>query len=655
MTPLIDLVDIRKSYGGEGEARVEVLHGISLTIHAGEFVALIGASGSGKSTLMHILGCLDKPTSGTYRFAGRDISAFSADELAWLRREAFGFVFQGYHLIRALDASHNVQVPAVYAGTPPAVRVERAAELLGRLGLAERAGHRPGQLSGGQQQRVSIARALMNGGHVILADEPTGALDSQSGAEVMALLKDLAKAGHTVILITHDAKVAAQAHRVIQISDGAIQASGDREQESEKMTGGAAAANIPLIPDFRSLTPDAENASWLADAQEAVASAWRTLFNNRFRTLLTLLGIMIGVASVIVLVAVGQGTNESTMREMDTIGHAKRMAIRAGSGDLRSIQGLLTEADVQVAKTVPNIHIAMPAHSGEVFLRVGNIERRSSMWATTHEALELFHGTIEQGVFFNAQDEERLATVVVLGNTVRKQLFGGTDARGTLGQYVLINRVPFQVIGVLAPWGDDNYDESIFIPFSTGSHRILGKTDTDIIQLTVHDIEHTEATEAKLVAALEAARGTRDFAIGNAVAMLKAQREVAEQQSLLLALIAGISLVVGGIGVMNIMLMAVKERTREIGIRMAVGARQRDIQRQFLTEAVMLSLVGGLIGVVIGLSIGAALIFWEVPVIFSVRAMLLAFGCAVVTGLIFGYMPARAAARLDPVVALGGE
>lgn len=318
--PLIELINIRKSYGGsEGEPSVEVLHGISLTVHAGEFVALVGASGSGKSTLMHILGCLDKPTSGTYRFAGRDISAFSADELVWLRREAFGFVFQGYHLIRTLDALHNVQVPAVYAGIPLPERTRRAAALLARLGLAKRSSHRPNQLSGGQQQRVSIARALMNGGHVILADEPTGALDGQSGAEVMALLKELADAGHTVILITHDPQVAALANRIVRISDGHIVSTehkGEGKTVEDKVPKKTAANTVSLDAGhfMKRITRGlAHSASWFADTSEAVTNAWCTLSASRFRTMLTLLGIMIGVASVIVLMSVGRGASEKLM------------------------------------------------------------------------------------------------------------------------------------------------------------------------------------------------------------------------------------------------------------------------------------------------------------------------------------------------------
>ena len=163
LTPLIELREIRKQYGGNGDApAVEVLHGLSLKIHAGEFVAIVGASGSGKSTQMHLLGCLDRPSSGSYLFSGRDVATLDSDELAWLRREAFGFVFQGYHLIATESARENVEVPAIYAGMPEDERAARAAALLTRLGLSDKLDNRPSQLSGGQQQRVSIARALMN-------------------------------------------------------------------------------------------------------------------------------------------------------------------------------------------------------------------------------------------------------------------------------------------------------------------------------------------------------------------------------------------------------------------------------------------------------------------------------------------------------------
>src|ERR1700742_3482853 len=221
-TPLFELENVTKVYNPDGEQRVEVLHGISLQIRQGEFVAIMGASGSGKTTLMNILGCLDRPTGGSYRLAGVDVAALDRGELAWLRRTMFGFVFQSYNLIGTASALENVEIPAIYAGQKTAERKQRAADLLGFLGLSERLDHRPNQLSGGQQQRVSIARALMNGGTAILADKPTGALDSRAGAEVLQFLERLADDGHTVIIITHDPDVARHAHRKIEIKDGVI-------------------------------------------------------------------------------------------------------------------------------------------------------------------------------------------------------------------------------------------------------------------------------------------------------------------------------------------------------------------------------------------------------------------------------------------------
>ncbi|HLB29898.1 MAG TPA: ABC transporter ATP-binding protein, partial [Gammaproteobacteria bacterium] len=220
--PLIELRNISRTFVTGGGVEVRALRGVNLKIYPGEFLAVMGQSGSGKTTLMNILGCLDRPTGGTYLFAGRDIESFDADGLAWLRREAFGFIFQSYNLLATATAEENVEIPAIYAGLSARDRAIRAEALLSGLGLGDRLDHRPSQLSGGQQQRVSIARALMNGGNVILADEPTGALDSQSGIEVIALLEDLARQGHTVILITHDAEVAAHADRIVEFFDGKI-------------------------------------------------------------------------------------------------------------------------------------------------------------------------------------------------------------------------------------------------------------------------------------------------------------------------------------------------------------------------------------------------------------------------------------------------
>ncbi|MFT3805206.1 MAG: MacB family efflux pump subunit [Burkholderiaceae bacterium] len=646
VAPLIELEDIRKSYGGGDSPSVEILHGLSVSIHAGEFVAIMGASGSGKSTLMHILGCLDRPGSGTYRFAGQDIGRFDADQLAWLRREAFGFVFQGYHLIPALDALRNVEMPAVYAGVPAAQRDGRARQLLERLGLGERLAHRPNQLSGGQQQRVSIARALMNGGRIILADEPTGALDSSSGAEVMALLDELADAGHTIILITHDRDVAAKARRIVEIRDGRIVADSARE-----------ATACADAHDFLAAMNEgvARGASPWIDAREAIRAAWRVMWVNRFRTLLTLLGIVIGVASVIVMLAVGAGTQEKVIARMAIFG-THRMYVVPGGDNVRGPGGVLTEADVAVVRQVPNVTVAMPFIQGKVTLRAGNVDAVAPLWAVTTDAAQVLHWKPSRGLFFAKQDEDGLAPVLLVGKKVRERLFRDGDP---VGRYVLVDNVPFQVIGELeekgAVSGDADDDDVVLAPFSTGSRRVLGRVDLSWISVLIGDLGQADQTARRITEALTAAHHVQDFHVFNKAASVKAQEETQRTLTLLLGLIAAVSLVVGGIGVMNIMLMTVKERTREIGIRMATGARQRDILRQFLTEAMLVSLVGGIAGTAIGLAIGAALILWDVPIIFSVRGIAAAFACALATGLLFGFMPARQAARLDPVVALASE
>ncbi|MCY1204220.1 Macrolide export ATP-binding/permease protein MacB [compost metagenome] len=649
--PLIALHDLRKSYGGhDGAPAVEVLRGITLELHAGEFVAIVGSSGSGKSTLMNLLGCLDRPTGGRYLFAGQDVAGMDADALARLRREAFGFVFQGYHLISTESAQENVEMPAIYAGAAPAERASRARGLLTRLGLGDRLGHRPHQLSGGQQQRVSIARALMNGGRIVLADEPTGALDSRSGEEVMALLDEMAAAGHTVILITHDREVAQRARRVIEIRDGCI------VSDSGRAPVEAPPEPLPLLSP--SHTADAADTprALLSELHEALRAAWRVMWIHRFRTGLTLLGIVIGVASVIVMLAVGTGSQEAVMKQISLFG-ADKMYVAAIPDSARGRGGKLTLADVDTIRRLPNVRVAMPYIEGFVVARRGNVDHRTEGGGATTDFEQALKWPTARGIFFDESDEQSLAKVAVIGERVQAALFAdGTDP---VGQRILLDNVPFDVLGVLAAkgagGGQASEDERVIVPFSTAAARLYGSNHPTWVAVAVHDVDKASETAAEIVEVLAAQRHVRDVQVFNQTESIKARAQTQRTMTVMLGLIAAVSLVVGGIGVMNVMLMTVRERTREIGIRMATGARQRDILRQFLVEAVLVTVTGGVAGVVGGLLVGAALIVWSVPVIFSLTAIAGAFGCAVLTGLVFGFMPARKAAALDPVAALSSE
>jgi macrolide transport system ATP-binding/permease protein len=649
-SPLVELQDIRKSYGqpqqtADDPSPTQVLRGISLKIRAGEFVAIVGASGSGKSTLMNILGCLDRPSSGRYLFEGKDVSGFDADALARLRREAFGFVFQGYHLVQTESARENVEIPALYAGMPEAERRARATALLERLAMGARLDHRPHQLSGGQQQRVAIARALMNGGRIILADEPTGALDSQSGAEVMKLLHELADAGHTVILITHDRQVAAQAGRIVEIRDGEIVAdSGDARP----------ASGVALAHEVRRGQGPGQ-ASLSADLHEAARAAWRVMWSNRFRTGLTLLGIVIGVASVIAMLAVGGGSQQQVLAQFETFG-VRTMFVSARESSARAPSAPLTLDDVDTVRSLPNVEAATPYIEDRVVVRRGNVDHGSEGGGTTVGFTHVLGWRITEGAMFDATDEERAAKVTVIGQTVRKILF--TDGTNPIGQDILIDKVPFQVIGVLAAKGTtdgEDQDDRVIVPFSSAAARIFGHRNPTWIAVQIRDMNQATATANAIEDRLAEQRKVRDVHVWNRVEAIRVQSETARAMTMMLGLIATISLVVGGIGVMNVMLMTVRERTREVGIRMATGARQTDILRQFMTEAVLVTSVGGTVGVIVGLAIVSMLMLAGVPVVFSLLASLGAFGCAVLTGLIFGFMPARNAARLDPVVALASQ
>ncbi|MDG2177077.1 MAG: MacB family efflux pump subunit [Gammaproteobacteria bacterium] len=650
--PLIELRGIHRIFATDGGVEVHALRGVDLKIYSGEFLAIVGQSGSGKSTLMNLLGCLDRPTKGTYLFAGRDIKSFDEDSLAWLRRDAFGFVFQSYNLLATATAEENVEVPAIYAGLSHNERRVRGEGLLTSLGLGDRLDHRPSQLSGGQQQRVSIARAMMNGGKVILADEPTGALDTQSGIEVMALLESLAREGHTVILITHDSEVASHADRMVEFRDGEI------ISDSGPAEGSVDPAQNKTLRDLflsRKIT------SPLAGVGEAIRMALRSLKANIFRTILTLLGIVIGVASVVAMLAIGEGARQDIVDRISSIG-TNRLTLQPARipGQRRSLPSTLTLEDADaLTDDLPNILGAMPELQGNYTARFGRQDYSTQVNAVTENMPELNNWPLASGIFFTREDSEKYTPVAVLGSTVAQEIFpGGTDP---LGEYILIRNIPFQVIGVLTSKGASSgfnggdQDDAIFVPFKTGALRLMGQTNARSISIFVDNVDEIEATEQNLIQFMTARHGSEDFRIFNSAELLETVTASQDTFTILLGSVAAISLLVGGIGVMNIMLVSVTERTREIGIRMATGARQTDIMSQFLSEAIVVSGVGGVIGVLIGVAVGYILIAFEVSIKFTSMPMILAFCCATATGLIFGFAPARKAAQLDPVVALANE
>lgn len=640
--PLVALRDVSRVYR-TGDTEVRALDGVSLTIGRGEFVAIMGQSGSGKSTLMNIIGCLDRPSAGRYLVNGADVATLSGDELAAFRRDTFGFVFQRYNLLATMTAAENVELPAVYAGKSRPVRAERARRLMARLGLSDRSAHRPNELSGGQQQRVSIARALMNDAQAILADEPTGALDSQSGAEVLRLLAELNAEGRTVILITHDPAVAAHADRLIRLADGKVVE--DTASAAPAARRGAAPAHhaMPLV--------------FGADVSEAVKMAFRSLRMNLFRTALTLLGVVIGVGAVVTMLAIGDGSKANVMSQIQSMG-TNLLLVRAGGPGVRTAEvTTLNIEDIEAILALPNVLAAVPERSTGATMRFGNRDYRTQIQGTWPQFPLVNDWDLAEGGMFNQQDVNGYAPVIVLGQTVAETMF--PDGESAVGKYVLVQNVPFEVVGVLQPKGAAMFgrdqDDVALVPITTGTMRLFGRHHLSSISVKVTYAAYIDETQAAIEELLMARHGTEDFRVRNTASILDMAEATYTTLTILLGSVAAISLLVGGIGVMNIMLVSVTERTREIGIRMATGARKRDILLQFNTEALVVCGIGGAAGILLGLGL-AALAQWSgMNIAYSAGPPILAFTCAFLTGLLFGYLPARKAANLDPVAALATE
>ena len=645
MTNIIELKNIHRTYVN-GEAPVSVLKNINLTIAAGEMVAIMGASGSGKSTLMNIIGCLDIADGGELLINSQNTAQLSPDELAKIRREHIGFIFQRYHLMPDISALANVEIPAIYASAARSERRQRARELLAHLGLRGREHHKPSQLSGGQQQRVSIARALINGGEIILADEPTGALDSTSGREVLQTLLKLNQQGHTVIIVTHDSKVARHAQRVITLSDGEI-VDDTRSEPS---------ATRPSLCRHR--TTQSQWQSRLDRAQDALHMALKAMNAHRLRTLLTMAGIIFGIAAVVTVAALGEGAKQKTLSEIEGLG-ANVVSIYPGNSFIDSwspSDRTLVLADAQALAKQSYIDSLSPEIASSQQVLFAKKSLNASVTGVGRDyfrinGIKILHGA----VFHNDSSANQEA---IIDENTRKALFT-TNNVDPLGQIIFVGTVPVRVTAIAESYKNAPPNALfVWLPYSTVLYRMSAEPKLTSISIRLRDNTDSVSAVKAINRLLLQRHGVKDFMIFNRDQYRKSLERTSMIFSLLILMVASIALMIGSLGVMNIMLVSVTERTHEIGVRMAVGARRSDIMQQFMIEAVLICLIGGTLGIALSLVVGPLFTLMAggiLTTIFSWHTAAIAFFCSTLIGMIFGYLPARHAARMDPVVSLASE
>lgn len=645
--PLITLDNVSRRFSA-GDQTVTVLHNISLHINAGEMVAIIGPSGSGKSTLMNLLGCLDRPSSGDIQIVGVNIGEVSSDERAIIRSQHIGFIFQRYHLMPYLNAMENVMVPACYTAMQPEEQRTRAQHLLAQLGLGERFFYKPTQLSGGQQQRVSIARALMNGAKIILADEPTGALDGHSGKALMNVLHGLHQAGHTIIIVTHDHNIANQAQRIIKLNDGYL--------ISDKPNEGNTSSDSPVkLPEASGV----RRALLLRNLSDAIRMAWQSLKGHRARTVLSMLGIIIGVASVMISMAVGEGVKQKIIQDISELG-SKTLSVQPGLGwdNLRpDFAQSLTLSDAELLSRQPYASRVTPVFSQSIPAVVKGNAMFFALSGVNQNYIALHGMQILSGREFNRHDIETREPFVIIDSLTANTLFPGN--KNPTGEIIQLSGAPFVVIGVAEPKGIKFAGAGLkaWVPYTSLRERVAGQLAVSSIEIQAKNGVTLPEAQRKTEQILSDVHGRRDFFTYTDDMMLEAVQKTSDSMTLLIAAIATISLVVGGVGVMNIMLVSVTERTHEIGIRLAVGAREIDIMQQFLVESVVICLTGCAIGILLAGLLGSlfSLLNDEYKLVFSWAPVFFSTGFSALIGIGFGFFPARNAARLNPTEALARE